>query len=51
MRSYRITVAGLQYIAVASSQAQAALDADRLHPGAWAAQVTPLRRAGACHAR
>ncbi|MCS4509164.1 hypothetical protein [Xylophilus ampelinus] len=51
MNAYRITVAGLQYIAIAPSQAQAALDADRLHPGAWAAQVKPLHRTGGRHAR
>ncbi len=42
MMAFRITVAGLQYIAVACSQAQAAMDADRLHPYAWAAQVKPI---------
>lgn len=39
MKAYRITVAGLQYIAIATSQAQAALDAERLYPHAWPAQV------------
>jgi hypothetical protein len=50
MSAYLIRIAGLRYTALAPSQAQAALDAERRHPNAWPAQVKPLH-VGGRHAR
>lgn len=39
MFSFRITIAGIQFVGLFASQEAAAAEAERLYPHAWPAQV------------